>query len=46
MYRFTKRVRCAYIFFIEIIEIIEISRKLEKKLAFPLVFFEFWSISK
>lgn len=24
MYRFAKRVRCAYIFFIEIIEIIEI----------------------
>ena len=46
MYRFSVTARCACPFFIEIIEIIEISRKIEKKLAFPLVFFEFLSISK
>ena len=40
MYRFAKRVRCAYIFFIEIIEIIEISRKLEKSWHSPLFFFD------
>lgn len=53
MYRFSVTAECACPFFIEIIEIIEISRhimgenkKNEKKLAFTLVFFRFLSISK
>ena len=47
--QFSVTAGCACPFFIEIIEIIEIPRIkkfFEKKLAFPLVFFESWSISK